>query len=350
VTNAGIVRPVQRRMGCINCKEVPDSEPDDEGVIKWKNPALDGSSDEESEDESYADRSKRLKAERSKERAAKRKQEQAARPAAQRPTDSSEEDEEEEEEEEADVKSTPAVQKRDIPRSTPDMDFEAALGSYADKNAAVGEVVVGDMLRSIAKCAIKKTADRTSEKVASLPVGSVIDVLEVITNDEGQLRVRCEMGWASTTSQTGKLLMERVMETEPESEVDRFEGEEEEAAEEGKNRGRLAGMTMALPGAGMTAKGLKAIPGSSLAGKSMSKMTNATMGATKTAAINPLLLMGKSGMKGARGTRHKMKGSGYNTRKSEAELGPDMSEVEGTQRKSHLARKKFSGSRGSTAR
>eukprot|EP01049_Picozoa_sp_SAG25_P025305 SAG25_NODE_11933_length_291_cov_3.312500_1_plen_39_part_10 len=39
-------------MGCINCKEVPDSEPDDEGVIKWKNPALDGSSDEESEDES----------------------------------------------------------------------------------------------------------------------------------------------------------------------------------------------------------------------------------------------------------------------------------------------------------
>lgn len=197
---------------------------------------------------------------------------------------------------------------------------------------------------------MKETADRASPKVASLPVGSIIEVLEIMTSDAGQMRVRCETGWVSTISEKGKLLMQRV--TEPEPEQERSDGEEQDGEPEQSTSTskRLAGMTMALPGAGMTAKSLKAIPGSSLAGKGMSKMTGATLDATKAAAVNPLLLLGKSGMKGARGARHKMKGSGYNTRKSEKELGPDMTGIEGTERKSHLARKKFSGARGSTPR
>jgi TPR repeat protein len=76
--------------------------------------------------------------------------------------------------------------------------------------ASLGQVVVGDKLRSIAKCALKETSDRTSQKLDTLHIGSVIEVIETCTNDYGQMRVRCSKGWASTTNEKGKLLMEQI--------------------------------------------------------------------------------------------------------------------------------------------
>ena len=122
-------------MGCAKSKEDVDS--DDEKVIKWQNPAQ-GSSDEESDDESYAERSQRLKA----ERASKKAQEQKAQRAAQRRKKQLSELSEEESEEEDEAEEAAEKPDADVRKTTRDVDFDAALSSYADKDAAVAAVAI----------------------------------------------------------------------------------------------------------------------------------------------------------------------------------------------------------------
>ena len=78
-------------------------------------------------------------------------------------------------------------------------------------------VVVGASYRALALVIIRASADLQSDKVGKLEPGEVIVVLG--TKDVGSTsRVRCARGWASVTSKSGALLLERTTSAQPEPE------------------------------------------------------------------------------------------------------------------------------------
>ena len=78
-------------------------------------------------------------------------------------------------------------------------------------------IVVGASYKALTVVIIRASADLQSDKVGKLEPGEVIVVLG--TKDVGSTsRVRCVRGWASVTSKSGALLLERTTSAQPEPE------------------------------------------------------------------------------------------------------------------------------------
>lgn len=99
---------------------------------------------------------------------------------------------------------------------------EQALDSRPSKRASIrasatqcGGSEATNAVLSRFKC-VKRAAVRdgfdqkTSQRTGFVEVGECIDALERRTNNSGVIRVRCERGWLSCTSQKGDVLLQPV--------------------------------------------------------------------------------------------------------------------------------------------
>ena len=59
--------------------------------------------------------------------------------------------------------------------------------------------------------ALRTDFESSSQQVGVLTIGEEVQVLEERTNEIGQVRVRCSLGWTSLTARDGTTLMEKLM-------------------------------------------------------------------------------------------------------------------------------------------
>eukprot|EP01045_Picozoa_sp_COSAG04_P012825 COSAG04_NODE_879_length_9676_cov_154.321499_2_plen_319_part_00 len=80
---------------------------------------------------------------------------------------------------------------------------KAAAGAQADV-----EPTAGRKYRAVAKSAIRAGFDLDSDKLGSVKIGEVIEVIEARKTADGVFRVKFAQGWASLKGRSGKVLLE----------------------------------------------------------------------------------------------------------------------------------------------
>ena len=99
----------------------------------------------------------------------------------------------------------------------PSIKGKQSWGVYEIQNVATKKYEVGQenmtfdtsgRYRIMSKSAVRKGADRASERVGQLNPGTIVKVLEEQQVD-GQTRVRCRSGWLSIVAQDGTELMRK---------------------------------------------------------------------------------------------------------------------------------------------
>ena len=80
---------------------------------------------------------------------------------------------------------------------------KAAAGAQTDV-----EPTAGSKYRAVAKSAIRAGFELDSDKLGSVKVGEVIEVIEARKNADGVFRVKFAQGWASLKGRSGKVLLE----------------------------------------------------------------------------------------------------------------------------------------------
>eukprot|EP01051_Picozoa_sp_SAG22_P004176 SAG22_NODE_217_length_14910_cov_65.532978_6_plen_2053_part_00 len=97
-----------------------------------------------------------------------------------------------------------------------DENLMEALDEKADVETPDEDISLRGEYRTKLKATIRESVDRQSKIIGNLAIGEVINVLETVRLETGQLRVRFDRGWTSETAGDGRLLLVKVDEDDDE--------------------------------------------------------------------------------------------------------------------------------------